>query len=206
MNISTALLAIIGIAFIFQLMSPAFTETFWFEPELAFQEPWRFVTSMFLHGGFEHIFFNGFALFLFGSVLERKISAKEYLILFFAAGLIGGILYQITYILGIIGPVPALGASGAIYGILGATAIMLPEMRVFVMFIPMKMKYAAVMWFIISFMGTVAETADGIGHAAHLGGLVFGLAFAWYLKRKEVSEYYMPPDNPEDRWSGEVEI
>ncbi len=180
-SLSTYLLAVIGIAFLFQLMSPGITEYFVFAPLLALTEPWRFLTSIFLHGGLAHLFFNAYALFLFGSVLERKVSQKDYMVIFFGAGLLGGFLYYATYLLGIIPPIPALGASGAIYGILGAVAVLFPEMRIFFWFIPMKMRHAALLWVAIEFLGTF-DISSGIASAAHLGGLLFGLAYAWHLK------------------------
>ena len=195
-NLSTYLLIIIGIVFIFQLMSPDVTAAFLFIPVIALSEPWRFVTSMFLHstGGFVHIFFNAYALFLFGSILERKISQKDYLIIFFGAGLMGGILYYLMALTpfaplcmapgGGTWPCPALGASGAIYGLLGAVAVLMPEMRIFVMFFPMKMRYAAILWFLIAFFGTLFSGGGGTAHAGHLGGLVVGLAYGWYLKKR----------------------
>ncbi|MEW6722907.1 MAG: rhomboid family intramembrane serine protease [Candidatus Micrarchaeota archaeon] len=193
-NISTYLLAVIGIAFILQLIMPAFEDAFLFNPYKALTEPWRFVTSVFLHdtGGFSHIFFNSYALFVFGSILEQRISKRNYLLLFFAAGLLGSVLYYLT----IFSPWPplcgspedvvfcnALGASGAIYGILGAVAILIPDLTIFFWFFPMKIKYAAILWVIIEFLGTVGG-ASGVASAAHLGGLFFGLAYGWYLSRK----------------------
>lgn len=196
MNVSTALLAIIGIAFLFQMASPSFTEAFIFAPLLAMQEPWRFITSMFLHGGITHLFFNGLALLLFGSVVERRIGPTQFIILYFVSGLIGGLAYYSTYLLGIIDPIPALGASGAIFGLLGAAAIMFPDMRIYVYFIPMKTKHAAVLFVFLEFFGAF-NTASGIASAAHLGGLLFGLAYAWFLNRQGRQEtYYIPPE----RW------
>jgi membrane associated rhomboid family serine protease len=176
------------------MFSPAFTDAFIFDPLKALSEPWRFVTSMFLHGSALHIFFNAYALFLFGSILERKVSRKDYLVLFFAAGIIGGLAYYFTYLLGIIPPIPALGASGAIFGILGACAVTFPEMRIFVWFFPMKMKHAAIFWLVLEFAGSF-DVGSGIASAAHLGGLLFGIAFAYFLKSKEHEAYYMPPES-----------
>ncbi|MBU0590835.1 rhomboid family intramembrane serine protease [Candidatus Micrarchaeota archaeon] len=186
-NLSTYFLAIIGIVFILQLMTGGMdgllTSLFIFSPTVALTQPWRFITSMFLHGGVMHILFNGYALYLFGSILERQISKRDYLIIFFGAGLLGGLFYYMTYLLGIIPPIPALGASGAIFGILGAVAMILPEMRIFFWFIPMKMKYAAVFWIALELFGSF-DTSSGIASAAHLGGLLFGLGYAWYLKNR----------------------
>ncbi|MBI2079813.1 rhomboid family intramembrane serine protease [Candidatus Micrarchaeota archaeon] len=188
-SISLILLGIIGVLFILQLAIPGFTQLLWFNPLQALNQPWLFITSIFLHDprGFTHIFFNAYALFVFGTVLERIINPRQYLTLFFSAGIIGSLLYYLTYLLGIIPPIPALGASGAIYGILGALAVLLPDMTIFVWFFPMKMRYAAILWVIIEFAGTF-DAGSGIGSAAHLGGLLFGLAYAYYLKKKGVDE------------------
>ena len=184
---SLYLLAIIGIVYLIQLTVPGFTEQFIFDPLKAFSEPWRFVTSMFLHSpeSFLHILFNAYALFMFGTILENKVSVKNYLIIFFGAGIVGGFLYYLTYVFGIIPAVPALGASGAIYGVLGAVAMILPELPIFVWFIPMRMKHAAILWVIIEFIGTF-NIASGVASAAHLGGLIFGALFAWYLKNQGI--------------------
>lgn len=191
-SLSTYLLAAIGLFFVLQLTIPGFTDALIFDPLLAFSEPWRFLSSMFLHGSFMHIFFNAYALFMFGSVLETQVEKRDYLIIYFGAGLLGGIIYYLTTL----GPWPplcmdngivvlcsALGASGAIYGILGAVAMLLPDMRIFFWFFPMKMRHAAILWVALEFFGTF-NIASGIASAAHLGGLAFGLAYAWYLKRR----------------------
>ena len=182
MNLSSYLLAVIGICFVLQLIVAPFTDMFIFDPLLALSEPWRFVSSMFLHGGLMHLFFNSYALFMFGSLLERQITRRDYLTIFFGAGLLGGFLYYSTYLLGIIPPIPALGASGAIFGILGATAVMLPNLRIFFFFFPMKIRYAAILWVVLELVGTF-DISSGIASAAHLGGLLFGLGFAWMINR-----------------------
>ena len=193
-NLSTYLLLIIGIVFILQLVTEGsthdITNLFIFDPLKAFSEPWRFVTSMFLHAGLTHIFFNCYALFMFGSILEQKVSKKDYLIIFFIGGIIGGLSYFATFLLGIIPPIPALGASGAIYAVLGAVAMLLPDMRIFVLFFPMKMREAVLFWIFIEFLGTF-DTGSGIASAAHLGGLMFGLLYGYYLKNRP-REYYYP--------------
>ena len=195
-TITNSLLAIIGIVFVLQMMSDAVTNQFIFDPLLAFSQPWRFVTSMFLHGGLTHIFFNGYALLLFGSILETRVSKREYLILYFGAGLLGGLLYYATYVLGIIPPIPALGASGAIYGVLGACAVLFPDVKILFMgFVPMSMRWAAVAWFIMEFAGTF-DISSGVASAAHLGGLIFGVAFALYLGTRQRA----PPEwNPQQQ-------
>ncbi len=182
--LSILLLGIIVLTFIVQLTYHQFTSIFIFAPTLAFSEPWRFVTSIFLHGGFIHLFFNGYALLLFGSILEKRINQKRFLILFFASGIIGSLIYLLTIYIGIAPSIPALGASGAIYGILGAVAIFTPNLLIYFWFFPMRMKHAVILWVVIEFIGTF-NVNSGIASAAHLSGLLFGLAYAHYIKKKE---------------------
>jgi hypothetical protein len=194
MGVSANLLAALAIVFVLQLMIPPLTGAFIFDPQLAFSQPWRFVTSMFLHADITHIFFNGYALFLFGGIMESRARNRDFLAIYFGAGLLGGLLYYATYAVGMIPPIPALGASGAIYGILGAVAMLAPDMRLLFMgFVPMSMRTAAIAWFVMEFLGTF-DISSGVASAAHLGGLVFGLAYGWYLKGQgdahPAAEYY----------------
>lgn len=197
MNITNFLLITIGVIFIMQLILPSLDDKFDLNPYKFFSEPWRIVTSMFLHGGLSHLFFNAYALFLFGTILESRISKKEYLLIYFGAGILGSILYFLTTLT----PFPplceggiycsALGASGAIYGVMGALAMILPGLRVFIMFFPIEIKYAAILWFALEFLG-LFNSGSGIASAGHLGGLIFGLICGWYIKNKKppVYEYY----------------
>jgi len=189
--LSLYLLGIIVVCFILQLVIPGFTEAFWFNPDTALTKPWTFVTSIFLHGGLTHLFFNGYALFLFGSILESRVTKKQYLTIFFVGGIIGSLLYYISILLGIGLPIPALGASGAIFAVLGAVAVLIPNLRIFFFFIPMKMRTAAILWFVVEFLGTF-NTGSGIASAAHLGGLIFGVLYATYLLRQR-AEVLHPP-------------
>jgi membrane associated rhomboid family serine protease len=201
-NLTNTLLLVLGFIFIAQLVtgldSGIVTRTLIFNPYTAFSEPWRFFTSMFIHASLTHIFFNAYALFLFGTYLERKVSAKDYLLIYIGAGLIGGLLYYLTTM----SPWPplcqgpggtavfcsALGASGAIYGILGAVAILVPELTVFVFFFPLNIRLAAAVWFLLEFLG-VFDTTGGIASAAHLGGLIFGIAYGMLLHNSRPPVY-----------------
>ncbi len=175
-------MGIIVFVYVLQMAVPGFTELFYFDSP--FLQPWVFITSCFLHGGIAHLFFNCFALLMFGPYLEREIGTKKFLLLFLLAGIIGNITYYLTIFLGIIPAIPALGASGGIFGILGALAVIKPNMRIFVFFIPMSIKTAAILWFVLEFVGTF-NVGSGIASGAHLGGLVFGLLFGKYCKKKE---------------------
>ena len=199
MRVSLQILVFIAFVFLLQLAIPGFTELFYFNP----QSPniWMFVSSIFLHGSFVHIFFNGFALLMFGPYLENIIGSKRFLQLFFISGVIGNILYFATVLLGIIPAMPALGASGAIYGILGMLAVIAPQLIVFTFYVPMPIRVAAVVWIFLEFAGSF-NASSGIGSAAHLGGLLFGIIYGMsYKKRAKIGpnlEYYNEED---EKWN-----
>lgn len=147
---------------------------------------WTFITSMFMHGGIFHLFVNMLSLFFVGSLIERIIGPKRYLVFYLAAGIFSGLLYVFS---GYLYPenmnVLAVGASGALFGLIGSLILLTPNLPVYLMFvpIPIKMKYAApgmliVLW-IISEVGKVP-----IGNIAHLGGLIAGIVYGFYLRKK----------------------
>ncbi|MCB2229425.1 rhomboid family intramembrane serine protease [bacterium] len=132
---------------------------------------YQLVTYMFLHGGFWHIFFNMFGLWMFGTEIEHTWGSKRFGRFFFLAGLAGAVLtlaVQSTQM------VPMIGASAAIYGVLVAYWRMFPEREVYLYFLfPIKVK-----WFVPGFMLLGFLTAaPGVAHWAHLGGALFGLAY-----------------------------
>jgi len=156
-------------------------QMFAFTPALALERPWTFVTSIFLHADFSHIFFNMFALFMFGMILESRVGPKHFIILFFLSGIAGSIGYMISASGSMI---PAIGASGAIYGIIGALAVIVPFMMLwFLGGIPMPMVVAAVIWIAMEVFGMFSPS--DIAHSAHLGGVVVGIIYGIYLRRKE---------------------
>ncbi|MFH0929596.1 MAG: rhomboid family intramembrane serine protease [Candidatus Aenigmatarchaeota archaeon] len=169
------LVAICVIVFIFQLAYPSITDEYALVSADVFARPWTLITSMFLHGGFEHLFYNMFALGLFGSVLEKVIGGKKFLILYFVSGVIAGL-----------GTIPfyaaSIGASGAIFGVLGALGVLRSRMTVYVSYIPMPMAVAVVLWAIGDIIGFFAPS--GVANAAHLFGLAFGLIVGLKLREK----------------------
>lgn len=174
------ILAIIAVAFMLQFIFPQFTQLFYLDPAHP-EQIWRLVTSIFLHSGFEHFFFNALSLFFFAPVLERTAGKKEFYKIFFSGGIVGGLLYLALIFAGFSPPVPALGASGAIYALLGAVAFFHPDSVVYIYLFPLKMKHAVVLWTVLN-LGYIVDWASGIGGAAHLGGLFFGYFYAKYLQ------------------------
>ncbi len=148
---------------------------------------WTFLTSMFMHGGFFHIFANMISLFFIGSLVEKILGKKRYLLFYLISGLFAGLFFVLTSLINFIGGYDtyAVGASGALFGLIGLLMLLTPDLPVYIMFIPIpiKMKYAApgilvVLW-LISIAGNVP-----IGNTAHLGGLILGLIYGIYLRKK----------------------
>lgn len=147
---------------------------------------WTFVTSMFIHAGFFHLFVNMLSLFFIGSLVERILGKKRYFFFYMISGLLAGLFFVLSSMI-FPGDLDtfAVGASGALFGLVGLLMILTPNLPVFVMFIPIpiKMKYAApgilILLWLISITGNVP-----IGNTAHLGGLLTGLVYGIYLRNK----------------------
>lgn len=173
-------LSLIGInvfVFLLEQISPLIVNYFSFIPTNAFYQPWTFVTAMFLHADLTHISFNMLALFIFGTYLEEKIDQKTFLVIYFASGIIGNVGYMITAPGSMI---PGLGASGAIYGIMGALAMISPFAIIYFYGVPMPMLVASIVWIVTEFLGVFVPS--DVAHGAHLGGLFFGIAIGLYLR------------------------
>jgi membrane associated rhomboid family serine protease len=177
------LIGITVFVFIMQwLLGSGFTNSLTLSMGTLLSRPWGLVTSMFIHGSLMHLFFNMLVLFFFGPLLERRIGSKSFLALYFGAGILAG-LVQITVF-----PASAvLGASGAIFGVLGALTVLMPNLVIFLYFVPVKMVYATILFAILDLFPMLTGTPDGIAHAAHLAGLAAGLiAGFWYRQKSRV--------------------
>ena len=136
---------------------------------------WQLVTYMFLHGGFFHILFNMFALWMFGCDIERAWGTREFLKYYFITGVGAGFF---TFFLSFNSHIPTIGASGAIFGILVAFVMMFPDRPIYLYFLlPIKAKYLVIFFAVIEFLASFRHTSDGIGHFAHLGGMVIGYIY-----------------------------
>ena len=176
-NYSFLLMFLISVSFVLQLLLPGYTARLILNPVLVLDRPWTLVTHIFLHGSFEHFFFNMLFFVFFGPVLERRIGSKKFLIIFFLAGVIAGLGWCLTSVS------PALGASGALSGIFATLAVLMPRMKVYLFFfIPLEMWMAVIFFALIDFM--LIGSGDTIAHTAHLSGLFFGLLAGYYLKGK----------------------
>ena len=183
MNLTIFLIFLITLIFILEYPLKLWYY-FSFIPKYAFSKPWTFFTSIFLHKDFSHLLYNMLALFFFGLYLERLVNKKTYLIIFFVSGFFGNLLFLFTTY----NPsIPAVGASGAIYGIIGSLAALRPYAIVYVYFTPMPLIALAVIWAILSFVGIFIPSS--IAHAAHLSGLLVGYFIGYMLKKRERKKY-----------------
>jgi len=138
---------------------------------------WQLVTYLFLHGGIGHILFNMLALWMFGTEFERLWGTRRFLRFYFFCGAGAGLCVIVgNYLFG--NPdIPTIGSSGAIYGILLASAVMWPDRQIlFYFLIPIKMKYFVMIIGAIAFLNSF-NPASPVSDVAHLGGMLFGYAF-----------------------------
>ena len=180
-NIKSALwlCLIIFIIFLLQKLIPGFTDFFILDARLVDIRIWTLLTAVFLHSGMAHLLYNLFALALFGSILEHIIGSKKFMILFFIAGLAASLASLPFYN-------KVLGASGAIFGILGMLGILRPKLIVWLHYIPMPMIVALFVWAVGDIIGIYAPS--GTANIAHLGGLAVGIAagFCYYKQFREI--------------------
>ena len=183
-----------------------------FYPKSPFFHWWQFVTHMFMHGGFWHVFF-----YMFGSVLERVWGPKKYLLFYFVTGLGAAALHtgvewmQCLHWEHIVNTgaaadaiaanrsiqalcmTPTVGASGAIYGLLLGYAMLFPDSRMTLLFPPitLKAKWFVLIFAVIELLTGVTGVGGGIAHFAHLGGMLFGLILIlWWKKGNKMYTYY----------------
>lgn len=176
-----------------------------FYPASPYFMPQQFVTYMFMHGSFGHLFFNMFALWMFGRILEQSFGSKRFLIYYFVTG-IGAILIQMGVtaieVASLTNKVaegaasvndlimrvntPTLGASGAVFGILLAFGMMYPNSTIVLLIppIPMKAKYFVIIYGAIELLFGVSGWEDNVAHFAHLGGMLWGFMLLWYWKKR----------------------
>ena len=149
-----------------------------FVPQLAIFDfqVWRFVTYMFLHGGFFHIVFNMFVLWMFGSQIEALWGRRAFLTYSFVCGVGAAVIYGVFRLFGYESMVPMMGASGAIYGLLLAYGLTFPNNVILVfMILPLKAKYAVILFGLIELLSI--PRGGSVAHLAHLGGMVAGYVF-----------------------------
>ncbi len=151
---------------------------------------WQLFTYMFLHGDFMHLFFNMFALWMFGCTIERAFGSKRFLIYYLVCGIGAGLFQELAQMVELLAFNamsfgPTIGASGATYAILLAFGMTFPEERIFIFPIPFPIKAK---WFVMLYAGielfmALGSSNDGIAHLAHLGGMLVGLLLILHWRK-----------------------
>jgi membrane associated rhomboid family serine protease len=150
--------------------------------------PYQIATHMFMHANLTHLFFNMFAVFMFGPVLEMTWGPKRFLIYYFFTAFGALLLHTlVSYFVagGEWGQMPGvLGASGAVFGLLLGYGVYYPNniIQLLIPPIPLKAKYFVMIYAALELFLGVSGSNTGIAHFAHLGGALFGLIMIWYWR------------------------
>lgn len=176
-------------------------------PETFLHHPWTIVTNLFIHGGFWHIFFNMFMLYVFGKLFLQYLSSKQLLITYLIGGIVGNLFFMAAYQLfpafeNIAALSTCVGASGAVMAILLAVTIYRPNHPINLLLIGQtKLKWVAVLFIVIDLLSIGGGNAGG--HFAHLGGALYGAIAAIFFQignpfkkvvfQKDKKKYYTSP-------------
>ena len=169
---------------------------------------YQLVTYMFMHGGFAHLFFNMFALWMFGVVVEGVWGPRKFLFYYIACGIGAGLMQELAQFVEIylqlnaqaplgvgdafvvmgqlanqLNGLTTVGASGAIYAILLAFGMIFPENKIFIFPIPIKAKWFVMGYAALELYQAMAGTGGNVAHLAHLGGMIFGFFMIRYWQR-----------------------
>lgn len=175
---------------------------------------WQLVSYMFIQVNFAHLFFNMFALLMFGGIIEWTLGSKRFLVYYLSCGIGAALIQQgvfalmydhdlvqhTVYIMNHVGGTtdpaiyrmaqnmmtPTIGASGAVFGILLAFGMLYPNREIYMMFIPVgiKAKYLVIGYGVLELALGVGAANDGVAHFAHLGGMIFGFLLLYYWKKR----------------------
>ncbi len=170
---------------------------------------YQLFTYMFMHASFEHLFFNMFALWMFGTVVERVWGPKKFIFYYISCGVGAGLIQELAQYVSIymqladsgltfsmlnpaqLNGLTTVGASGAIYAILLAFGMIFPEERIFIfpLPIPIKAKWFVMGYAVIELFSAMATTSDNVAHLAHLGGMLFGFFMIRYWQKHPTDGY-----------------
>lgn len=190
----TLFLTLITVIFSYQgLQNKAFFDKYAFNIEgvLKYKEYYRLISSGFLHGSWWHLLFNLYALFSFGETLEIVIGGTNFLFIYFVS-LIGGNIFSL-YIHRFDSQYSAIGASGAVCGIIFASIVIFPDMEIGMFLLPFSLTswMYGLLFVLISIYG-IKSRMSNIGHDAHLGGALLGMLVAVGLYPESLQAHYLP--------------
>lgn len=192
---------------------------------------YQFITYQFLHGGFTHLFFNMFALWMFGCVIENVWGPKKFIFYYIFCGVGAGLCQEMVQYISfaadgltsldpeqilnvngqrlmtvdqIMNLSSTIGASGAVYGILLAFGMTFPNERIFIfpLPIPIKAKWFVGIYAVIEFTSAMFSVGDGVAHMAHIGGMLFGFLLILYWRKRPNSYFNVDATRQFfDKWS-----
>ncbi len=171
------LIALNFLLFIATAIAPELIFRLGLQPATFLHRPWTIVTSLFIHSGLWHIITNMLTFYFFGRYLSRLVGESKLLIAYFCGGIAGSVLFILLappYSI-------AIGASGAVFALGGALAVMRPKLRVFVFPIPVPIP----LWSAVIGGFLIISLFPGIAWQAHLGGLVFGLIAGYFFRKRK---------------------
>ena len=150
---------------------------------------WQPLTAMFMHADFQHILFNMWGLYIFGGIVAPRLGGGAFLALYLTTGLLGNFLWMASELL--FPPEYSAylcGASGAVMGITAAAALLAPETRMLMLFIPfpIKLRTLAIVFLVLELLLQFTGTQQHVAHMAHIGGLVAGYVFLKIFFRREI--------------------
>jgi membrane associated rhomboid family serine protease len=150
---------------------------------------WTFVTYMFVHSGVSHLFFNMFALFVFGMQVERQMGSREFLLFYFVTGVLAGIFSFIVYMLTGSYNVWLMGASGAIFAVQLAYAVFFPHAIIYIWgILPLRAPVMVIGFTALETFFMVTGLGGNVAHFTHLAG--FGFAWLYFLVRFRMNPWY----------------
>ncbi|MBT8386608.1 MAG: rhomboid family intramembrane serine protease [Ignavibacteria bacterium] len=172
---------------------------------------WQLITYQFMHAGFGHIFFNMFMLWMFGMEIENIMGSKKFLYYYLICGVAAGLAQLFIAPLFSV-PALTIGASGAVFGVMIAFALMFPDRLIFLWFlIPIKAKYLIGFLFVLEIFW-IGDAGSNVAHLAHLGGAIAGFIFIMMDKQIDVTlkhmfnkSYYRTTEKPPNIFSGITE-
>lgn len=148
--------------------------------------PWQLLTYALLHGGIGHLFFNMFALYMFGLPIEQTWGSRRFAI-YYVVCVVGAGLVQLATAWVSGGIYPTIGASGGVFGLLLAFGVMYPNQRILLLIppVPIRAKYFVIFYGLLTLFFGITGTMGGVAHFAHLGGMAFGLAMILYWGQRD---------------------
>ncbi len=183
-KVTNYLIILNTLIFILVFSFPKEVQTWVFET-LSFSGPasievWRWITSLFLHVSASHLFFNMLGLYFFGKILEKDVKREWFISIYFVSGLLGNFIFMLT------NPNFVVGASGAVFGIMGAAMLLNPVKKIHMYVIPLPLGIIAIMFVIFESLVIYFQPKEfaNVANISHIGGILTGSVFALFFDAK----------------------